>query len=198
MPHLATQARCLTGFHIRGNPKIPTQNARPLSRPQGEPAASRSVHKGSGWAYRHFSSCTWVSCPKMRGLGQVSGKVPERRKSPGPQNSSFVSLVGKSPLSMEGRPGCRPVRAGRACAPASLPEATLQCPPSPPGRGHRRGWMGPGPGPHGPLSAVCPPLWSGPASSAPAPSSHPLPELHSGRLLSVATLGADQPRPGRA
>ena len=27
MPHTATQARCLTGFHIQGNPKIP----RPIS-----------------------------------------------------------------------------------------------------------------------------------------------------------------------
>ena len=145
----------------RAHRALPAEQAAPRTRARcpahGEPvaaAASRSAHKGSGWAYRHFSSCTWVSHPKMRGLGQVSGKVPGRRKSPGPQKSSFVSLVGKSPLSMEGRLGCRPMRAGRACAPASLPEAALQCSPSPPGRGRRRGWMGavpslgPGPGAH--------------------------------------------------
>lgn len=43
------------------------------------------------------------------------------------------------------------------------------------------------------LSVVCLPLWSGPASLAPTPGSHPLPELHSERLLLAATPGADQP-----
>ena len=132
----------------RAHRALPTEQAEPRTGahcpPTGEPAIAP---KGSGWAYRHFSSCTWVSCPKMRGLGQVRGKVSGRRKSPGPRNGSFVSLVGESPLSMEGRPGCRPVRARRACAPASLPEAALRCPPSPPGSGGRRGQMRAGPHP---------------------------------------------------
>ena len=70
----------------------------------------------------------------------------------------------------------------------AAPSTRAHCPPR--RLGGRRGQMRAGPQPGArPRPApcvcrvVCPPLWSGPASSAPAPSSHPLPELHSEGLL---------------
>lgn len=73
--------------------------------------------------------------------------------------------------------------------PRPPPEAALRCPPPPQEVGADE--AGCGQAPTLQLSVVCPPLWSGPASSAPTPSSHPLPELHSERLLLAATPGGD-------